>query len=86
MIGTVEREIWRTVAADVDGVPQPAEIGKRTERASCRFAYRAEAEQWVIAMSSEGYGNPVIASAACSYYGPTDAPGNCWSATVEKVA
>jgi hypothetical protein len=86
MIGTVSTETWRTVAADVDNVPQPGEVNKLTERRTAQFAYRAEGEQWVRDMAAEGFAESWFASAAVSYFGPTDAPGNCWSVTVEKPA
>lgn len=90
MIGQPESSNWITVAADIDDVPQPGELGKlRTER-RCLFAYRDAAEQWIIEQAAEGYapaeGSTGIASCATlAYTGPTDAPGNCWSVTVEKI-
>jgi hypothetical protein len=86
MIGTVRTERWRAVAADVDGVPQPELIGKVTERRTAQFAYRAEGEQWANDQAAEGFELAWFASAAVSYYGPTDAPGNCWSVTMERPA
>jgi len=86
MIGIVTTEEWRTVALEIDGVPQVNQAGTVTERATARFAWSAEAHEWIAAMAAEGYSDAVIASAAVSYFGPTDAPGNCWSVTVERVA
>lgn len=86
MIGNVETTKWRTVAADIDGVPQPEKIGQLTESRRAQFAYRAEAVKWAADMTAEGFEVIWIASAAVSYYGPTDAPGNCWSVRVERTA
>ena len=84
MIGTVETTEWITVAADIDGEPQPGELGKlRTERYA-RFAWRAEAETWLTEQQADGY-DGTIASAAVSWFGQTDAPGNCWSVTTSKI-
>lgn|SRR5487761_1186702 len=85
MIGQVREENWRTVAADTDGIPQPEKINQVTTRRQALFAYRAETAQWIAEQEAEGFGGPVIASAAVSYFGPTDAPGNCWSVTVERL-
>ena len=84
MIGTPEASEWVTIAADTDDVPQPGEIGKLRTELSARFAYRAEADTWLAEMQRGGY-DGTIASCACSYYGPTDAPGNCWSVSVSKI-
>jgi hypothetical protein len=86
MIGTVSTERATTIAADVDGVVQTELIGQVTERRRAQFAYRAEADQWAADMTAEGFTVTWIASAAVNYFGPTDAPGNCWSVTVEKPA
>lgn len=87
MIGTVEENHWRTIAADADGVPQPEKTGQVRIEREAKFAWRAEAEQWVAEQKAEGFGEAFIASAATtSYYGLTDAPGNCWQARVEKLA
>lgn len=85
MIGTVETTKWRTVAADVDGVPQAAEVGKLTERHHVYYAWKVEIEHWAAKLRAVGY-EVTIGSAAASYYGPTDAPGNCWFATAERTA
>jgi hypothetical protein len=85
MIGTAEQTTWRTIAADVDGTPAPEEIGKRTEQIEARFAYKAEALEWAAGLEAAGWGEASLASAACSYYGPTDAPGNCWTMRLERV-
>lgn len=85
MIGQVIGETWRTVAADIDGIPQPEKINQLTATRRALFAYRAEAEKWAADQEAEGFGETVIASAAVSYFGPTDAPGNCWSVTVERL-
>jgi hypothetical protein len=85
MIGQVEIANWRTVAADVDGVPQPEKIGQLTEQRRALFAYRSEVELWINEMAAQGFDDFIIASAATSYFGPTDAPGNCWSVTVERI-
>ena len=86
MIGTVTEENWRTIAADIDGIPQPEKINQVTTSRRALFAYHAEAQQWILDQAAEGFGDAVIASAAVSYFGPTDAPGNCWSVTVERLA
>jgi surface antigen len=86
MIGKVETVRWTVVVAELDGVPQPEMAGKTTERRAAQFAYRAEGEQWAAEQAAEGFEVAWFASAAVSYYGPTDAPGNCWSVTVERVA
>lgn len=85
MIGTVREESWRTIAADIDGIPQPQLVNQVTTRRETLFAYRAEADQWAAGQQAEGFGDPVIASAAVAYFGPTDAPGNCWSVSVERL-
>jgi len=85
MIGQVSEERWRTVAADIDGIPQPEKINQVHTSRRAMFAYRAEAELWIIGQAAEGFNDAVIASAAVSYFGPTDAPGNCWSVTIERL-
>lgn len=85
MIGSVQTERWRTIAADIDGVPQPEKAGQVTVRRQAQFAYRAEAEQWAAEQEAEGFGGTVISSAAVAYFGPTDAPGNCWSVSTERL-
>jgi hypothetical protein len=86
MIGTAEITRWRTVAHDVDGVVQAAEVGKRTERVHAYFAWRAEADEWVDDLRAAGFEDIMIGSAATSYFGPTDAPGNCWFVSAEMEA
>lgn len=85
MIGQVIQETWRTVAADIDGIPQPEKINQLTTSRRALFAYRAEAETWARQQEAEGFSETVIGSAAVSYFGPTDAPGNCWSVTAERL-
>lgn len=91
MIGTAKVSRWRTIAADVDGMPAPELIGQVTETIEARFAYKAEAIKWAAGLEAsgegwaaedgagDGWGAPGLSSAAVSYFGPTDAPGNCWS-------
>lgn len=86
MIGTAVTERWKTVAADVDGVPQPELCGQVTETQTARFAYRAEGELWAAGMALAGFELAWFGSAAVSYFGPTDAPGNCWSVMVGRAA
>jgi hypothetical protein len=88
-LGKVTEETWRTVAADVDGVPQPEKIGQLTITRRAYFAYQDEAQAFLREQAAEGFapadGWGGIGSAAVSYFGPTDAPGNCWSVQVEKI-
>lgn len=86
---------------EVDGVtvPEPEKIGQITEIIEARFAYKAEALEWAAGLmasgegwdvpdgSGDGYGPGTagLSSAAVSYFGPTDAPGNCWSMRLERI-
>lgn len=86
---------------EVDGVivPQPEKIGQVTEEISAYFAFKSEALEWAAGLeaSGEGWtapdgtddgygpGTAGLSSAAISYYGPTDAPGNCWGMRRERI-
>lgn len=90
MIGTVRETVWRTVALEIDGIPQPEAVNQLTIHREAYFAYRAEAVEWLEEQEAEGFERTFsgdgIGSAAMSYFGPTDAPGNCWSVDVSKIA
>jgi len=86
MIGSVEEKIWTCIAADEDGVVQADKIGVVTYSRSALFAYRVEAEAWVVNQAVDGFVLTSLCPCATHrYHGPTDAPSNCWSATVERV-
>lgn len=85
VMGEVTEEHWTTVAAERDGVVQHEQIGKQTTTRRAYFAFRAEAERWLRQQAVEGFVSTGISSAATVYFGPTDAPGNCWSASCERV-
>lgn len=84
MIGTVGIMRWVTIAAEVDEVPRPDLVGQVRETRSANFAYRAEANEWLATQEAEGF-TGTVAALATSYYGPTDAPSNCWSVSVERL-
>lgn len=88
IMGDVVEETWTTIAADRDGEVLPDEIGRRTVTRRAHFAFRAEAEAWLADQEKEGFKIPDgfsgIAPCATRYFGPTDAPTNCWSVNVEK--
>ena len=93
MIGEVTENLWRLIAIDTDGIvtaDDEKRIGEVRIERSAYFAYRAEAEDWRDAQIAEGFqtvfGGDGLGSAAVSYYGPTDAPGNCWSVSMEKIS
>ena len=64
-----------------------------------RFAFKAEALEWAESLKASGEGWDVpdgtgdgygpgtagLSSAAVSYFGQTDAPGNCWSMRLERI-
>lgn len=82
MIRPAEVSRWRTVAADVDGIPRPERAGELHEQMQALFAYRADADRWLTALQAKGY-EGTVAMAAVSYFGPTDSPSNCWSVSAE---
>lgn len=85
VMGEVREDIWTTIAADIDGVVQPKEIGKRHTRRRVMWAYKDQAETWLDAHESQGWERvhgPTPCAAA--YFGETDSPSNCWSCEVEK--
>jgi hypothetical protein len=84
VMGQPVSTVWRTVAADIGGVSQPDQIGRLHMIVEIRFAFRWDAEQWAEMYGKNGY-EASVASAACSYHGPTDAPGNCWSVRAERI-
>lgn len=84
VMGEVEERVWTVIAAERDGVSDPAEVGRRESTRRTHFAFRAEAEAWVAAQAVEGYGSPEYANAATAYFGPTDSHGNCWAVKVTK--
>ena len=84
VMGEVTEEHWTTLSAERNGVVQPEQIGKRTTTRRAYFAYRTEAEAWIRQQAVEGFVSTGVASAATFYFGPTDAPGNCWAASVER--
>lgn len=83
-MGEVEEMFWTVIAAELDGVIQPDEIGRRIEERYVRFAFRSEAEAWIAEQEAEGFaaGDPV--PCATLYFGPTDSPSNCWSVSAQK--
>lgn len=83
MIGTIEDTTWRTVAADLNGVPQPEKVGTCTRQLRAYFAYKVEAQAWLAEQQADGY-EGTIGMAAISYFGPTDSPSNCWFVQVER--
>lgn len=93
VMGEVTEENWTCIAAsheDDEGyeIVDEAKIGERTITRRVYFAYRAEAEAWLREQEAEGFAPGMcggIMSAATFYHGPTDAPGNCWSVSVERV-
>ncbi len=86
VMGDVREDIWTTIAADIDGIPQGAEIGKRRTRRRVMWAFKDEAEAWIDAHERDGW-DPVHGPTPCAaaYFGETDSPSNCWSAEVEKL-
>ncbi len=85
VMGEVREDIWTTIAADVDGVPQEEEIGKRRYRRRVMFAFKDVAEIWLAQQAEEGFERvhgPTPCAAA--YFGETDSDSNCWSCEVEK--
>ena len=83
VLGKIETERWRMVAADIDGIPQPALVNIITQVRRVYLAWRTEARAQTDAWESEGY-KVTVSSAAVSYFGPTDSTGNCWCVTGEK--
>lgn len=77
-LGKVTNERWRTIAVDVDGVPQPDQTGKITLNCRVYLAWKDEADTQKNDWEQEGF-TVIIGSAAVSYFGPSDAPGNCWA-------
>jgi hypothetical protein len=86
---TVERH-WTTLAVEVDGELVPDARGLITCEREAWFAFRADAEAWVVAQRAEGFapapGSAAICSLATRYFWPTDSPTNAWCARVERVA
>jgi len=86
VMGDVSERIWTTIAADVDGVPQGEEIGKRKTTRRVMWAFKDEAEAWIDSYERDGW-EIVHGPTPCAavYFGDTDSPANCWSAEVEKL-
>lgn len=87
VMGEPEERIWTTIAADIDGVPQDEEIGKKRTRRRVLWAFKSESEAWLDAHERDGWEivhGPTPCAAA--YFGETDSTGNCWSAEVERIA
>jgi hypothetical protein len=83
-LGKVQTTRWTTVAADVDGVPQPEAAGQVAQEKQIYLAWREEADVQTATWFAEGY-DVIVSNAAVGYFGPTDAPGNCWCVTGRKV-
>jgi hypothetical protein len=83
VMGQPVTTVWCTVAADIGGVPQPDQIGRLHMIVEAYFAFRYDAEQWADMYGKDGF-EASIASAAVSWFGHTDAPGNCWSVRAER--
>lgn len=87
MIGEVLEQTWTVIAAERDGEPLVDEIGRRMVTRRASFAFRDEAEAWLAEQAAEGWavdGEPC--PLATRYFGETDSPSNCWSASVEREA
>ena len=84
VMGEIEERVWTVVQAEEDGAPVHGEVGRRDVTRRAYFAFRAEAEAWAVGQAAEGFGPPSLSSAATAYFGPTDAPGNCWHVEVRK--
>jgi hypothetical protein len=84
VMGQPVTTVWRTIAADIGGVPQPEKIGQLHVIIDIYFAFKTDAESWSRDREYECY-ETVVGSVAICYFGPTDAPGNCWSVRAEKI-
>jgi hypothetical protein len=86
VMGDVREHVWTTIAADIDGVPQPEEVGQRRLRRKVMFAFKAEAEEWLTAQEAEGFERSHGPTpCAAPYFGETDSVSNCWSCEVEQI-
>lgn len=86
VMGEVEEQTWTTIAAEVDDVVQPDQVGKRQTTRRVHFAYEAEAKLWVAEHEAEGWTRSSERPVPCAtfYFGPTDSDSNCWSVEVYK--
>lgn len=85
VMGKVREDIWTTIAAEIDGVPQKEEVGKQRYRRRVMFAFKEETEAWLDEQAADGWEHvhgPTPCAAA--YFGDTDSRSNCWSCEVDK--
>jgi hypothetical protein len=89
VMGDVEEQRWHCVAASAEDaagneVVLPDEIGRVVIERRAYFAFRDEAEAWIASQAQDGFRRRSLSPAATFYHGPTDAPSNCWVASVER--
>lgn len=87
VMGEVEEGRWTTIAVEVDGVPQPDEVGKVTLTRRVHFAFKQEMLDWFEEQEKEGWTRSSEKPVPCAtaYFGPTDSDSNCWSGEVQKA-
>jgi hypothetical protein len=74
----VNEGTWRLVVSSDETAP-----ARRLVREAW-FAFRRDAEAW--AKTQDGFEwDGYLASCATNYFGPTDAPANCWFVSVERT-
>lgn len=85
VMGEVVEQEWTTLAAELDGVPQESEVGKRYLTRNVKLAFFDECGSWLAEQYAQGFWlhwGP--APCATAYFGPTDSSSNCWSIEVVK--
>jgi len=78
VMGEVEETTWTTIASAVNDVTIEEDIGKRIAVRRVHFAFREEAEDWLVVQEAGGWEVAGPIASACQYYGETDSLSNCW--------
>lgn len=79
--GDAVERVWTIIAAEVDGEPQPREIGRQRREQVRYFAMRRAAAAWALLMATRGYTIDGPSPLAVNYHGETDSPSNAWIVT-----
>jgi hypothetical protein len=78
VMGEVEEETWICIASECDDVTVEEDIGKRIATRRVHFAFKEEAEDWLVVQEAGGWEVAGPITSACQYYGETDSLSNCW--------
>lgn len=80
--GPAVERVWTLIAAERDGVPQPA--GTRRRELVRWFAFERAAAAWALLHAALGYEISGPTPLATHYHGPTDSPSNAWAVTASR--